>query len=238
MMTTRLFAMALDCGRAVAFRKRQDHIVGHSNYRFEFVDIDRTGSRRDNAAMPRFSRTLLAALGTAGLLTACAHREPPAQPPAAPHPAASAPAPSAFGGTDLAWIEITIAMDEQLLPLLALAPGHAAQPRVRAAAVQVKAFTDAELASLRALHDEARLPTENPHEGMQMPGMVAPEQVAAAEKLNGAAFDTEFVTRLRGHLEQGATLAASETKAGRETRTQNLALQVSRTRAEALKALQ
>jgi uncharacterized protein (DUF305 family) len=156
-------------------------------------------------------------------------------PAAAPKPAPIAS--SSFGGTDLAWIEINIALDEQLLPLLDLAPTHAAKPALKATAAQVKAFTDDELTTLRALHDEARLPAQNPHEGMTMPGMVTPEQVAAAAELTGAAFDTELVTRLRDHLKQGESLAHSENTAGVETRTRQLAVKVLQDRTSALDSL-
>ena len=39
-----------------------------------------------------------------------------------------------FGGTDLAWIEITIAMDEQVEPLLALVPKQSRDAKVQALA--------------------------------------------------------------------------------------------------------
>ena len=179
--------------------------------------------------MPGISRTFLAALTATGLVAGCAHDNPPA----APVKTSAAN----FGGTDLAWIEITIAMDEQLQPLLALVPAHASQPGVKATAQQVKTFTDSELTRLRALHDEAGLSPVNPHEGMPMPGMVTPDQVTAAAKLDGAAFDTELVTRLREHLKQGESLAHSELTAGQETRTRNLATDVLSTRSAALDAL-
>ncbi len=150
-------------------------------------------------------------------------------------PAAS-PARSAvaFGGTDLAWLEINIAMDEELLPLLALAGEQTRNPRVRALAAQVKAFTSTELGTLRALHDQAGLPAENPHEGMPMPGMVTPELLTRAGSLRGAAFDTLLVKQIRAHLEQGSKLAASESTAGIEPQTLALAGQVIATRTEVL----
>lgn len=153
----------------------------------------------------------------------------------APAPAAS-PARSAvtFGGTDLAWLEINIAMDEELLPLLALAPQNSQDPHVLALTAQVKAFTSTELSALRALHDQAGLPAENPHEGMPMPGMVTPELVTQATSLRGTAFDTLLVKQIRAHLEQGSKLAESESKAGIEAQTLALAAQVIATRTKVL----
>lgn len=142
--------------------------------------------------------------------------------------------PGYFGGTDLAWVEITIAMDEQLLPLLALSKGRAANAAVVAFSERVQEFTAAELTSLRALHDQAKLPAGNPHEGMLMPGMVTPEQVTAAKAASGKAFDTELVKLIRAHLVQGTSLADSELKAGVEPQTLKLARQVLSSRAKAM----
>ncbi|WP_067503264.1 DUF305 domain-containing protein [Actinoplanes sp. TFC3] len=128
-----------------------------------------------------------------------------------------------FGGTDLAWIEITIAMDEELLPLLALVPANSQNDQLKALSADISAFHEAELTSLRALHDEAKLPAENPHKGMPMPGMVTPEQVSAATAEKGPAFDKLVVGHLRAHFDQGVNLAGSEGKAGIEPRTKALA---------------
>ena len=143
-----------------------------------------------------------------------------------PRAATSSPAPGGsgfFGGTDLAWVEITIAMNEELLPLLELAPAHASDAGLRALAAEVKTGHEQELDVLRRLHDRAGLPAENPHKGMPMPGMVTPQQVTAAAAAEGAAFDTLLTRHLRAHLEQGVKLALSEQKAGVEPQTRALA---------------
>ncbi|MGW4940327.1 DUF305 domain-containing protein [Actinoplanes sp. NPDC004185] len=141
-------------------------------------------------------------------------------------PVASSSAAGFFGGTDLAWVEITIAMNEELLPLLDLAPAHASDPGLKALAAEVKSVHEQELSTLRGLHDEARLPAENPHKGMPMPGMVTPDQVAQAAATQGAAFDKLLAQHLEAHLEQGVKLAESEGKAGLEPRTKDLAARV------------
>jgi len=153
-------------------------------------------------------------------------------PEAADTPAATTA--SQFGGTDLAWIEINIAMDEQLLPLLELVPQHSGSPDLQALALQVQAFTTAELSGLRALHDQARLPAVNPHTGMRMPGMVTPQQVTDAQALTGKHFDADVVKVIEAHLEESQNLAESEDKSGVEPQTRALALQVLRTREVAL----
>jgi len=151
-------------------------------------------------------------------------------------PAAATAAPQ-FGGTDLAWIEINIAMDEELLPLLELVPQHSGSPDVQALALQVQAFTNAELTALRTLHDQAGLPKVNPHKGMPMPGMVTPDQVSKAAKTTGKSFDTLVLNALQDHLDQSEDLANSEDKSGVEPQTRALALQVIRTRQAALSSM-
>ena len=181
-------------------------------------------------ALPRL--LLVAVLGVAGCSTSGGGTGPAAT---AESPAQAAA--SGFGGTDLAWIEINIAMDEQLLPLLQLVPKRTRTPSVLSMTAQVKAFTDAELSVLRQLHARAGLPAENPHEGMPMPGMVTPEQVRDAASLAGPAFDQTAAKLIRDHLEQSENLARSEEKSGVEPQTRDLALQILRTREAALSTM-
>lgn len=134
-----------------------------------------------------------------------------------------------FGGTDRAWLEITIAMDEEILPLLDLAVARASGDRLRALATELRAFHQQELDTLRELHGLAGLPAENPHKGMPMPGMVTPAQVAEAAAAPAGRFDALVTGHLRAHLDQGVRLAASEETSGAEGRTRKLA---ARARAE------
>jgi len=147
-----------------------------------------------------------------------------------PSPAVATPSPSppaggmgVFGGTDLAWVEINIAMDEELLPLLALVPANGSDPGLKALSAEVTAVHEQELTALRGLHDQAKLPAENPHKGMPMPGMVTPEQVTKASATRGKAFDDLVRGQLEAHLRQGLKLAESERKAGVEPQTRALA---------------
>jgi uncharacterized protein (DUF305 family) len=183
-------------------------------------------------------RALLIAglLALAGAPGACATAPAPAGT-TAPPPATASSAASSFGGTDLAWIEISIAMDEQLLPLLELVPERSGSAGVQALATQVKAFTDAELNTLRQLRDQAGLPPVNPHKGMPMPGMVQAAHVATAAKMVGREFDEFVVARIKGHLDQSQDLARGENQSGVDPQTRSLALQVLRTRTEALSTL-
>jgi uncharacterized protein (DUF305 family) len=147
----------------------------------------------------------------------------------------SAPTPAAgFGGTDRAWIEINLAMEEQVLPLLELVPARSKSADVRALALQIKAFTDAELGTLRQLRDRGALPSANAHKGMPMPGIVTTDEVAKAAKLSGPAFDKAALEQIKAYLDQGQNLARSEGKSGLEPQTRELALQILRNREQAL----
>ena len=149
-----------------------------------------------------------------------------AVPPAATASSAAPGSVGFFGGTDLAWVEITIAMNEEMLPLLDLVPTHSSDAEVKALAASVRALHDQELVTLHELHDQAKLPAENPHKGMPMPGMVTPEQVVQAAAVRGPAFDKLVIRHLRAHFEQGVKLAGSEVRAGVEPRTKALATDV------------
>ncbi|GIF45651.1 DUF305 family protein family protein [Asanoa ferruginea] len=158
-----------------------------------------------------------------------------------PAPAAPVVVPTAtttsFGGTDLAWIEINIAMNDQVLPLLALVPTRVADPALKTLSAQVQTSATAELATLRVLHDEAGLPPENPHEGMLMPGLVPTEAVTEAAKLSGPPFDKALREQLKGYLEQSHRLAQDEQKAGTDPQTLALAASAATMRDTALKQL-
>jgi hypothetical protein len=114
-----------------------------------------------------------------------------------------------FTATDNAWIEVNIAMNEQILPLLALAPDHGANAQLKALSADLANRFTTELADLRRLHAEAGLPAENPHLGMPMPGMVTPEQLAAAAGKRGAEFDAVLHECVKAHGTQGETLLSS-----------------------------
>jgi hypothetical protein len=148
---------------------------------------------------------LITVLTAAVLLTGCG--TPQAAP--APLPATT------FGGTDRAWIEITLAMNEQVVPLLDAVPGHTDGAAARDLAARVRVWTEAELPELRALHALAGLPAENPHVGMPMPGMVT--------ELSGPAFDAAATGKLDEVVAQAITLARSERENGTDPRTRALA---------------
>jgi hypothetical protein len=133
-------------------------------------------------------------------------------PPGGPTPGAPAlPGASAvaFSATDNAWIEVNIAMNEQILPLLALASTRGANAQLKALSADLANRFGAELADLRRLHAEAGLPAENPHLGMPMPGMVTPEQLTDATAKRGAEFDAVLRECVKAHWAQSDQLLGS-----------------------------
>ncbi|MEV7099628.1 DUF305 domain-containing protein [Amycolatopsis sp. NPDC051045] len=86
--------------------------------------------------------------------------------------------------------------------------------------------TKSELSDLRRLHDQAGLPAENPHKGMEMPGMVSSNQITHASALREEYFDNYFKKCLRDHLAQTGRLALGEKSSGKEPQTVSLASRV------------
>jgi hypothetical protein len=145
------------------------------------------------------------------------HGNPPAS-------TSTSTAASSFTATDRAWIEISIAMDEQLVPMLV--DSHTGSATVRELGKKADALTKSELVELRRLHDQAALPAENPHKGMEMPGMVSSSQITHAGALREADFDNYFKKCLRDHLDQTGRLALGEKSSGKEPQTVSLASRV------------
>ncbi|MGI5242424.1 DUF305 domain-containing protein [Dactylosporangium sp. CA-139066] len=149
--------------------------------------------------------------------------------PAKPNPVAA----TDFGGTDMAWVELMIPMDEQLLPVLDLVRERAADPALVAVAGDLRGVYDGELPQLRALSDRAGLPSDSPHKGHNMPGLVDADTLAALKADSGASFERRAVTCLREHLDQLASLAASEIANGISPAVKALAQKVQQSRGAA-----
>lgn len=135
-----------------------------------------------------------------------------------------------FGGTDLAWLQLMIPMDEQLLPVLDLLAQRAGEPELATVAVELRAVYDAELPKLRALGQQAGIPADNPHRGHKMPGLVDADRLASIRGASGAEFERQAVDCLREHLDQLAGLARSELQNGTSPAVKALAGTVADTR--------
>ncbi|MBF9134798.1 DUF305 domain-containing protein [Plantactinospora sp. S1510] len=155
--------------------------------------------------------------------------------PAAPAGTTSSSAP--YNGTDIAWLQLTVAMHERVLPMLALVPAQTTDPALRRLAAQVEDTHRAELAQSRKLLDRSGAPRTNPHEGHDMPGMVTAAELAALGTATEAQFRRLFSRHLREHLGQAARVARAEQKSGADPATTALAATVARTASAALTQL-
>ena len=181
------------------------------------------------------SAVLLLALAGCGSSVAASPPPPPAGTPTAT--ATEWKIDPSFNATDLAWIELMIPMDDQLLRVLDLGEKQAADPAVRAFAAQVAAGHKTERDTFVATRTRSGLPVRNPHEGHDMPGMMTEPEIVALGKTTGPAFDQLFEKNLKEHLDQSIVLAKSITTDGKDPETKKLAASIMATRATQLTQL-
>ncbi|MFI5927049.1 DUF305 domain-containing protein [Micromonospora sp. NPDC051543] len=157
-------------------------------------------------------------------------------------PASAAPAPTAsvlLNGTDDAFIQLLLPMDEGVLALIDHVDTRpsATDPALRAILGDIRTAHRAEASELRRLLAAGNVPEQNIHEGHQMPGMVTDDRLAELR----AAPDTEVPSRavglLRAHLEQTVVLCRGEQNAGGSPEARALAGRIQATRAAELSAL-
>ncbi|MEU4335301.1 DUF305 domain-containing protein [Micromonospora lupini] len=194
-------------------------------------------------------RAHVALLTAAVLLAGCAGGSPgtgdSAAPPTAAPPTAApvASTPSnvspagAFSPTDIAWLQLTAAMTDRLLPVLDLVPARTTDPTWRRLAAEVRASNSADLTRSRELLGEAGAPTTNPHEGHDMPGMATADELAALRSASGKTFHRLLAAHLRAYLTQTVRVATAEQKAGVNPTTTALATTVIHTNQTHLKNL-
>ncbi|MFC0622740.1 DUF305 domain-containing protein [Kribbella deserti] len=144
---------------------------------------------------------------------------------------------NAFNPTDLAWLQLMIPMDEQLLRVLDLAARHTVDPELRRLAAGTANDRRAELARLKALRAKAKAPTANQHAGHDMPGMMTEPEVVALSNTRGAAFDRLFAKNLREHAELSIVVAKSVATAGKHPEVKSLAASIVETRTAQLTLL-
>ncbi|TDV52118.1 DUF305 domain-containing protein [Actinophytocola oryzae] len=169
---------------------------------------------------------LLAALALGG----CGQQGP--SPTRDPAPQARAVA-SGLDATARAFVELTIATDDQALKLLDLGASRAASPGLRAFAGSLATDRRTELSELHALLGST--PYVNNHEGHDMPGMPTEAELIALPAAPD--FDTEFVRLTRAHLTESTTVAKSGADNVRDEPTKALATRMLQERGEALQEL-
>ncbi|MEV0721052.1 DUF305 domain-containing protein [Asanoa sp. NPDC050611] len=152
-------------------------------------------------------------------------------PGAAGSPSVSAGDPAAGSGpntTDIAWLQLLIAMNERLLPLFDLVPSRSGDPAVQLYASVARQARQAELDSLRKLATGITMPTDNPHLQHDMPGMPTAAQRAEMTRSSGKAFDRGFAAAMIAHLDQTSRLCTGEQNAGADPAFRSLATSIAR----------
>ncbi|MET7705023.1 DUF305 domain-containing protein [Micromonospora sp. NPDC005413] len=142
-----------------------------------------------------------------------------------PSTATSGPT-SQFSATDIAWLQLTVAMTERLLPVLDMVPSRTTDPAWRRMASRVGAVQREDLGRARRLLAESGAPATNPHEGHDMPGMVTDEELAALRSSSGVAFHRLAGQHVRAHLAQSVRIATAEQRAGLHQATTAFAMAV------------
>lgn len=178
----------------------------------------------------RRSATVVALLLAVAACGACGGHNPATE--RAPAPQARAVAPD-LDATARAFVELTIATDDQAVKLLDMGASRASSPALRSFAGTVAAARRGELASL---HDIlGSVPYVNNHAGHDMPGMPTDAELIALDASTD--FDTDFTRLVRNHLTESTTVARSGEGAVTESRTHALAVSMLRERGAELAQL-
>ncbi|MFJ5266389.1 DUF305 domain-containing protein [Streptomyces sp. NPDC088387] len=138
----------------------------------------------------------------------------------------AATATGTFSTTDIAWLQLLIAMDDQNGLVLGLVPRRGGDPALKTWAAGVARDNRAQLSTLRELLAQAGVPDSNPHEGHDMPGMVTGDELRALEDASGAPFDRLLRAALRDHLGHAEHLSRAERANGSDTRVTGFAATV------------
>ncbi|MDG4760560.1 DUF305 domain-containing protein [Micromonospora sp. WMMD710] len=161
------------------------------------------------------------------------------EPAAVPSAAPVSTTPVLLNGTDDAFIQLVIPMDEGLLALidhLGTRP-VGSDARLAARLGAVRAAHESELRELRGLLAAGNVPEQNVHEGHQMPGMVTDAHLAELRGVPDAEVWPRAVALLRAHLEQTMVLCRGEQSAGGSPELKALAGRIQQARAAELSAL-
>ncbi|WBB53376.1 DUF305 domain-containing protein [Verrucosispora sp. WMMD573] len=155
---------------------------------------------------------------------------PAASPPSAVgSPTAVLPGPTGhFSATDIAWLQLSVAMAERLLPMLDLVPDRTTDPAWRRLAIRIGTSERTHLTRSRRLLADSGAPVVNPHEGHDMPGMVTDAELTALRSVTGRTFHHLVAGHLRAHLTQSVRIATAERRVGTDPATIALAAAVVR----------
>ncbi|MCE7080752.1 DUF305 domain-containing protein [Streptomyces sp. ST2-7A] len=192
-----------------------------------------SGPRR-GAVLPRSARTarpsLVVAVVAVSVLVGCGgspapdgrpdaattdgghHAEPDT--PAGTPASAGAAARDRLTGSDLAWLQLMIPMNDRTLLLLDLVSESTDDDALASFADRLAESHRTELEGLHALREEAGVPDTNPHEGHHMTGMVTDGRLAEVAAEPPERFDTAVIDLLREHLEHSRLVSSGLLDAG------------------------
>jgi uncharacterized protein (DUF305 family) len=164
----------------------------------------------------------------------------PAVPPAAARSVAASPtAPVVLNGTDDAFIQLLIPMNEGALALIDQLDTRPTEtdPSLRTLFGEVRKAHQAELRDLRGLLAAGNVPELNIHEGHQMPGMVTEAGLAELRAAPDAEVPSRAAALLRAHLAQTVVLCRGEQTAGGSPELKALAGRIQQARTAELSTL-
>ncbi|MFI7660065.1 DUF305 domain-containing protein [Micromonospora parva] len=202
---------------------------------------ERPGSRVRAGRMVGVGVTVVATALAVGLTNGWGRTEPaPVASSATTPPAAAVPTvPVVLNGTDDAFIQLLIPMNEGALALidqLDTRPADA-DPSLRALLGELRAAHQAELRDLRGLLAAGNVPELNIHAGHQMPGMVTEASLAELRAAPDVEVPSRAAALIRAHLAQTVVLCRGEQTAGGSPELKALAGRIQQARTAELSAL-
>ncbi|MBM0207343.1 DUF305 domain-containing protein [Micromonospora sp. STR1s_5] len=201
--------------------------------------LERRGLRVRAGRLVGVVATLVATAMAVGLSQGWGRTDqaPAASSVAASSAAAVPTAPVVFNGTDDAFIQLLIPMNEGALALIDQLDTRPADPSLRALLGEVRKSHQAELRDLRGLLAAGNVPELNIHEGHQMPGMVTEASLAELRAASDAEVSYRAAGLIRAHLAQTVVLCRGEQTAGGSPELKVLAGRIQQARAAELNTL-
>ncbi|MEU5961061.1 DUF305 domain-containing protein [Micromonospora parva] len=202
---------------------------------------ERPGSRVRAGRMVGVGVTVVATALAVGLTNGGGRTEPApvASSATTPPAAAVSTVPVVLNGTDDAFIQLLIPMNEGALALidqLDTRPANA-DPSLRALLGELRAAHQAELRDLRGLLAAGNVPELNIHAGHQMPGMVTEASLAEVRAAPDVEVPSRAAALIRAHLAQTVVLCRGEQTAGGSPELKALAGRIQQARTAELSAL-
>ena len=155
-----------------------------------------------------------------------------------PSPASAVVIPiSAASATDVAWAQLTIALNERALQVIDLVLERSANPRLRHLARELKSGLRTEIDQIRARLVALGAGLDNPHASHDMPGMATASTLSLLAAAFGPTFDELASDAIEAHLTQCRRLARSEQTVGTDLPMTELARRVDAERGRQLLTL-